>query len=144
MSAKPHIITGLAKVGTFLRSAQWQQADSASLTPTQAQIVVYVARRGAARIAALAEELGVTQPTASDAAAALVRKGHIERRPDPSDGRASLLYPTAQGRRAADALAVWPDALLSAVDALDSFPCSGCGGAACNVPPWCMLQSPMS
>jgi len=119
VSAKPHIITGLAKVGTFLRSAQWQQADSASLTPTQAQIVVYVARRGAARIAALAEELGVTQPTASDAAAALVRKGHIERRPDPSDGRASLLYPTAQGRRAADALAVWPDALLSAVDALD-------------------------
>lgn len=119
MSAQTHIATGLAKIGTFLRSAQWRQADATSLTPTQAQIVVQLARRGPARIAALAEELGVTQPTASDAASALLRKGHLERRPDPSDGRASLLHPTAQGRRAADALAVWPDALLAAVDALD-------------------------
>lgn len=120
MSTHIHIATGLAKVGTFLRSAQWRQADAASLTPTQAQILVQLARRGPARIAALADELGVTQPTASDAASALLRKGHLERRPDPSDGRASLLYPTGPGRRAAEVMAEWPDALLSAIDTLEA------------------------
>lgn len=112
------IVIGLAKIGTFLRTEQWRQADSAALTPTQLQILAYLAARGDARVTAIALEIGVTQPTASDAVAALVRKGHVERRSDPADARASNLYLTAQGRQAAKAAAVWPDALLGAVDAL--------------------------
>ena len=118
MNGDTQIITGLAKIGMFLRSQQWRQAEAEALTPTQAQILVQLAQRGPARITALADELAVTQPTASDAAAALIRKGHVQRRPDPADARAALLHPTPGGRRAADAVADWPDALLAAVDAL--------------------------
>ena len=119
MWTEHHIATGLAKIGMYLRSEGWRQADGASLTPTQSQILVQLAQRGPTRVTALAHELGVTQPTASDAAAALIRKGHVERRPDPADARASLLHPTQSGRRVAEAMAVWPDALLAAADALE-------------------------
>lgn len=118
MSADAHIATGLAKIGTYLRSENWRQAENERLTPTQSQIVVHLMQRGPARITALADELGVTQPTASDAAAALIRKGHVERRQDPADARASLLHPTRSGRRIAEKMAVWPDALLAAADTL--------------------------
>ncbi|MEM1284238.1 MAG: MarR family winged helix-turn-helix transcriptional regulator [Pseudomonadota bacterium] len=121
MSAEIHIATGLAKIGTYLRSESWRQAEGESLTPTQSQILVHVVQRGPARVTALADVLGVTQPTASDAAAALIRKGHVKRRPDPADARASLLHTTSSGRDIAAKMAVWPDALLAAADALDPF-----------------------
>ncbi|TGY90692.1 MarR family transcriptional regulator [Marinicauda algicola] len=118
MTTHTHIATGLAKIGLFLRSENWRQADAADLSPTQAQILAHLTRRGPARVTALAEALGVTQPTASDAAGALIRKGHVARHPDPDDARASLLHATASGRRAAAETAVWPDALLGAIDTL--------------------------
>lgn len=119
MTTQTHIATGLAKIGLFLRAENWRQAEAAALSPTQAQILAHLTQRGPARVTALAEALGVTQPTASDAAAALIRKGHLAKRPDPGDARAFLLDPTASGRRAAAETAVWPDALLGAIDTLD-------------------------
>jgi len=119
MSADTHIATGLAKIGTFLRSEGWRQGEVFGVTPTQAQILAHLAARGPARVSALAQEVAVTQPTASDAVAALVRKGLIEKRPDPDDARAARLHPTPAGRRLANELAVWPDALLAAIDALE-------------------------
>src|SRR5690606_1394868 len=89
------------------------------LTPTQAQILVHLVRRGPARVGALASEIAVTQPTASDAIAALIRKGHVEKRPDPDDGRAALFHARASARRLVAEMEVWPDALLEAVDLLD-------------------------
>lgn len=119
MSADFHIATGLAKIGMFLRAEGWRAAESEALTPTQGQILVHLAQRGPARVTALADELAVTQPTVSDAVSALIRKGQVEKSPDPADGRASLLKATQQGRRVAKAMAQWPDALLAAGDVLD-------------------------
>lgn len=119
MATHDHIATGLAKIGLFLRSHSWQQVEATGLTPTQAQILVHLVGCGPARVSVLADEIGVTQPTASDAVAALIRKGHVEKRPDPQGGRAAMLH---AGKTAGDALArmeVWPDALLEAVDILD-------------------------
>jgi len=118
MTTQTHIATGLAKIGLFLRAESWRQAEAAALSPTQAQILAHLTQRGPARITALAEALAITQPTASDAAGALIRKGHVTKRPDPVDARASLLHPTASGRRAAAETSVWPDALLGAIDTL--------------------------
>src|SRR3546814_10960712 len=67
----------------------------------------------------IATEIAVTQPTASDAVAALVRKGYVEKLPDPDDARAARLHPTDSGKRLASEVAVWPDALLGAVEMLD-------------------------
>lgn len=119
MSTNANIMTGLARIGMLLRSEGWRRGEATGLTPTQAQILAHLATRGPARVGTVAGEIAVTQPTASDAVAALVRKGHVEKRPDPADARASLLHPTAAGRRIAERLAVWPDALLGAVDMLD-------------------------
>lgn len=119
MTANADIATGLAKIGMVLRSEAWRRAEATGLTPTQAQILAHLVQRGPARVGTVADAIAVTQPTASDAAAALARKGYVERRPDPEDARAAQLHPTETGRRLAAELAVWPDALLGAIDALD-------------------------
>ncbi|WP_334150832.1 MarR family winged helix-turn-helix transcriptional regulator [Hyphomicrobium sp.] len=119
MTANANIVTGLAKIGMVLRSEAWQRTEVTGLSPTQAQILAHLVQRGPTRVGAVAAAIAVTQPTASDAVTALVRKGYVERRPDPEDARAAQLHPTKAGRRLAEELAVWPDALLAAVDALD-------------------------
>lgn len=119
MSTPKNIATGLSKIGMLLRASEWSRADSSGLTPTQSQILVHLVSRGPARVTAVAEEIAVTQPTASDSVAALVRKGMVEKRRDPADARAILLHPTSAGRRVAGEAAVWPDALLAAIDVLE-------------------------
>lgn len=119
MTADAHIMTGLSRIGMLLRSEGWRRGEATGLTPTQAQILVHLVARGPARIGAVAAEIAVTQPTASDAVGALVRKGHVEKRPDPADSRAVRLHPTDSGKRIAGETAAWPDALLAAVELLD-------------------------
>lgn len=119
MTANANIATGLARIGMVMRAEGWRQAEATGLSPTQAQILIHLVQCGPARVGAVAQAIAVTQPTASDAVAALIRKGHVKRRPDPQDARAAQLHPTAAGRRLAGELAVWPDALLGAMEALD-------------------------
>ncbi|EPX87830.1 Transcriptional regulator [Rubellimicrobium thermophilum DSM 16684] len=112
------IATALSRLSLFLRSAGWQAARAAGLTPTQAEILTHLARRGPARGAELAAALGVTAATLSDSAAALVAKGLAERRPDPADARATLLRPTGEGAALAGAMPEAPAVLLEALAGL--------------------------
>ncbi|MFT3811162.1 MAG: MarR family winged helix-turn-helix transcriptional regulator [Micropepsaceae bacterium] len=114
-----HIAAGLGRIGAALRADAWQRAEIAGVTPTQAQILAHLASRGPARIGALAAALSVTQPTASDAVAALVRKSLVEKRPDPADARATRLHLTGQGLAAATAAATLPEQMRAAIGALD-------------------------
>ncbi|HEY0507460.1 MAG TPA: MarR family winged helix-turn-helix transcriptional regulator [Blastococcus sp.] len=57
-------------------------------------------RDGDQRCSALAAQTGVDVSVASRQIAALERAGHVERRPDPQDGRASLLRLTPAGAEA--------------------------------------------
>lgn len=54
---------------------------------------------GPRRSNALAESVHSDPSTVSRQVAGLVRAGLVERRPDPEDGRATLLAPTAEGLR---------------------------------------------
>ncbi len=56
--------------------------------------IAVLAHHGPMRSSALAEALSADPSSVSRTVAALVADGMIERRPDPSDGRASLLVPT--------------------------------------------------
>lgn len=113
------VMAGLAKVGMALKSNAWRQAGSRRLTPTQAQILTLLRARGAPlRLSAVAEGLGVTLPTASDAVAALVEKALVAKRRSPDDARAVALALTPKGRREAERAAGWPDFLMEAVDTL--------------------------
>jgi DNA-binding MarR family transcriptional regulator len=57
-------------------------------------------RDGAQRCSALAAQAGIDVSVASRQIAVLERAGHVERRPDPEDGRASLLSLTPAGAEA--------------------------------------------
>ena len=65
-------------------------------------LLVPLEQEGDQRCSALAARAGIDVSVASRQIAVLERSGHVERRPDPHDGRASLLRLTPAG---ADALA---------------------------------------
>jgi len=114
-------LVALSKVGLALREQAWKDTAPLGLNPTQAQVLVTLARPGVSglRLSAIADHLGVSAPTASDSVAALDAKGLVVMGPDPEDRRALSVTLTAQGRSLARELAEWPDLLLESVDVLD-------------------------
>ena len=111
-------------------------------------LLVPLERDGDQRCSALAARAGVDVSVASRQLAALERSGHVERRPDPHDGRASLLRLTPQGAQALtsartvradwalNALAHWDEAdartlsdlidrLVTDLDPAGGFPSTG-------------------
>lgn len=90
---------GLARLAAVARQLDQLAADKEGLSPTQAEILAFLVRRPeGVRLSAAAAWLGVRSPTASDAVAALVRKGLVRKGVDAGDGRAVLLQATAEGR----------------------------------------------
>jgi DNA-binding MarR family transcriptional regulator len=63
-------------------------------------LLVPLERDGDQRCSALAARAGIDVSVASRQIAVLERSGHVERRPDPDDGRASLLSLTPTGAEA--------------------------------------------
>ena len=108
----------LSRLALFWRAAGWQAAGTRGLTPMQTEILQHIASRGPMRGGDLARVLGVSAPTLTDAAAALVAKGLLERRPDPDDRRASRLVLTETGAQTAAALPDMPAALRPVIAAL--------------------------
>ncbi len=115
------VATGLAKIGLVLRHQAWRVAEPAGLTPTQSQVLAVIAasQEGWLSVNDIARELAVTQPTASDAIAALVRKRLVKRNRSESDARVVQVRMTEAGRRRARETVEWPDVLLKAVAELD-------------------------
>jgi DNA-binding MarR family transcriptional regulator len=120
-SCAERLLVGLSRIGTVLRSQAWQGASPRGIHPTQAQVLVFLARtrpRGL-RLSELADRLAVTRPTASESVSALERKGLLVRRRDPVDGRAIQIHLSPEGELAAEEVAEWPDLLIEVVDGLD-------------------------
>jgi DNA-binding MarR family transcriptional regulator len=115
------LLSGLNRISLAMRSAAWGDATESGLTPTQSQILAFVATRSAQnpRSGDAADALGITPQTASVAIAALVAKGLVAKVPDAKDRRAAALKLTRQGEVAARVAAQWPDFLLDAVQELD-------------------------
>ena len=116
------LLSGLNRIGLAMRSAAWGDATESGLTPTQSQILAFIAGRTAQnpRSGDAADALGITPQTASVAIAALVAKGLVQKVPHANDRRASALTLTRQGEVAARVASQWPDFLLAAVEELDS------------------------
>jgi DNA-binding MarR family transcriptional regulator len=54
------------------------------------------------RLTDLADRAQLSLATTSELVSQLERLGYLERRPDPADGRAKLIFPTRRGRQALD------------------------------------------
>ncbi len=114
------LVVGLSKVGLALKSNAWTRGLAEGVSPTQAQILSLLRNRGGGlRLSAIAEALGITMPTASEAAGSLTDKKLLQRGRDPEDGRAARLSLTRRGSDLADRVSEWPDFMLQALAALD-------------------------
>lgn len=79
-----------------------------------------IARREGITPSALAEHLMIDKGQLSRAVRQLEDLGLVERRTDPSDGRSSLLFPTASGtRKLAESRAPYNDRLFAILDDWD-------------------------
>jgi DNA-binding MarR family transcriptional regulator len=74
---------------------------SAGLNPAQWAALRYLSRSddGPRTVGGLAQNQGVTAPTASETVSALVRKGLVERQPSTTDKRSHSLALTADGEK---------------------------------------------
>jgi len=97
---------GLTRLAAVARQLDWQAATSAGLSPTQADILRFVANRPeGARLTAAAAHAGVRKATASDAVATLENKELLRKYADASDARAVTLKATPKGHNVAQS---WP------------------------------------
>jgi DNA-binding MarR family transcriptional regulator len=92
-------------------------------------LLVPLERQGDQRCTALAASAGVDASVASRQLAALERSGHVERRPDPRDGRAALFRLTPHGAGALAATRAlrgeWALSALAGWDERDARTLSG-------------------
>ena len=109
---------GLTRLAAVARQLDWQTAADAGLSPTQADILRFVASRPkGARLTAVAAHIGVRKATASDAVSTLETKSLIRKHPDASDRRATALKSTAKGERVA---AEWPSSFGPVLEGLST------------------------
>ncbi len=107
---------GLTRLAAVARQLDWQAAAAAGLSPTQADILRFVAGRPeGTRLTAAAAHVGIRKATASDAVATLERKAMVRKYPDAADGRAVALKTTAKGQKAAQA---WPASFEPIIEGL--------------------------
>ncbi len=91
------LLAAIERLGRAVRTARQGIATRHQLSLLQMQVIEHLSGRPALRVGALARALDVTQPTMSEAISALEAKGILQRRPDPSDRRASVLELTKDG-----------------------------------------------
>lgn len=109
---------GLTRIAAVARQLDWQAAETAGLSPTQADILRFVSNRPeGARLTSAAAHAGVRKATASDAVAALERKALVGKYADAADGRAVALKATAKGKRVAQQ---WPASFAPIVAGLSA------------------------
>lgn len=77
---------------------EWRRGGPGAARAADALVVTLV-DQGPLRTGELAEVTRTDPSTVSRQVAFLVRQGLVERRPDPRDGRACVLAPTAEGER---------------------------------------------
>ena len=91
-----------AAVADLVRVYQFRDRDRIcchDVSVTQCYALETLVEHGPMRLSALAGRLFLDKSTTSRVVNALVRKGYVEQRPDPSDGRAMLISATRQGQR---------------------------------------------
>jgi len=114
-----HLAAGLEKIGLAMKSRTWRREGRAGLGPLQRQVLTLLRAmpNKSAQVSAIAEELVVRLPTASEVVATLERKRLVKRRRSMRDGRIVTVELTARGARACVGM---PNHLAAATGALSS------------------------
>ena len=96
------LAAGLEKLSLALKSRTWRREGQAGLGPLQRQVLTLLRSKAdhSAQVSAIAQELVVRLPTASEAVATLERKRLVKRFRSHRDGRIVNVELTARGARA--------------------------------------------
>jgi DNA-binding MarR family transcriptional regulator len=89
----------IARTARRLRQQALGAEDAGILSPTLSAALATIEVHGPLTPSELAERERVQRPTATRVIARLSEAGLVERTPDPSDGRVSLVSTTAEGRK---------------------------------------------
>ena len=116
------LAAGLEKIGLAMKSRTWRREGRAGLGPLQRQVLSLLRSKPGQRatVSAVANELVVRLPTASEVIATLERKQLVRRRRDLSDGRVVVAQLTAKGSRSCTPSSRMPDRLVTATEALSA------------------------
>jgi DNA-binding MarR family transcriptional regulator len=116
-SLAQRVAVGLNKIGIAIRSRAWKAAAVQQITPLQAQTlsIFGVTKKRAMTISAIAEELAVSLPTASEVVRTLERKGWVQKKRSSADGRVVTVRLTAKGKRKIERTAGPPDFLAAVI-----------------------------
>ena len=108
MTAKRELVARVAELSESLAAkSQPEPEDSVmetNLTLPQIRILYFLSR-GPKRITDVSQAHGVALPNASNMVERLVKKGLVQRVPDPNDRRVALASLTNKGRQAVEAMA---------------------------------------
>lgn len=114
------IVSAISRIATVLRAGTWQFATAQGLNPAQVDIIELLAARAEGmRLSWMAQQLGVSNASASDSVASLTAKGLVEKGRAHDDGRAIALRLTAAGRALAESIS---QATGFAQDAVERLP----------------------
>lgn len=91
------VLVAVERLGRALRSARQQAATRHGLSRLGLDVVETLSDGRARRVGELAAELGLSQPTLSDAIATLDQRGLLSRRSDPTDRRSALVSLSDEG-----------------------------------------------
>lgn len=112
------IVTALERLSLASKILLWDAAKKEGLaekglSPIQIKFLLFLPNHleGQCRVSQLAKEFGLTQATVSDAVKSLVSKGLVSKKPSREDGRVQTLQLTPAGKRLANRMANWPDAI---------------------------------
>ena len=116
------LAAGLEKISLALKSRTWRREGQAGLGPLQRQVLTLLRSKAdhSAQVSAIAQELVVRLPTASEAVATLERKRLVKRFRSHRDGRIVNVELTARGARACAPAVGIPNPLAEAASALTS------------------------
>lgn len=120
MSEQTQILEGLSMLAQAVRTSQRDVGQHISLIPAQsaALALVHSRQREGITVQEVAATLGVSQPTATETVAALVRKGLVRKQVGPHDRRERLLFATARGAQKLNAARNRSSAMAAALASL--------------------------
>lgn len=105
----------LERVGHAARVLLRDTATSRGLSPLQVQLLLRLTVETPLGVSALARIFDITQPTVSDAVAALRRKGLVSADRPGRDRRRTVIALTEPGQRIADELRSWDAPVVAAL-----------------------------
>lgn len=117
------LLNGLTKISVALKSQSWNKASKRGLTPTQVQILtlIHLGSKEGMSLSKVAEGLGVTMATTSDAVNVLSLKKLLRKSRSPLDGRSLVLSLTDKGRKEVALSLAWSDFFMEAVGRLSPY-----------------------